>query len=80
MGILIYIMGRPDRVKYGATLILYIRHVDNYNSSVDPTAQSEFMTFHLVRTHLGWVGGVKPPIHSHCVLHAKRGWVGPYSM
>ena len=26
------------------------------------------------------VGGVKPPIHFHCVLHAKRGWVGPDSM
>ena len=25
-------------------------------------------------------GGVKPPIHFHCVLHAKRGWVGPDSM
>ena len=36
--------------------------------------------FHLVRTHLGWVGGVKPPKHFHCVLHAKRGWVGPDSM
>ena len=33
--------------------------------------------FHLVRTHLGVVGGVMPPIHFHCVLHAKRGWVGP---
>ena len=31
--------------------------------------------FHLVRTHLGeWGGGgVKSPIHFHCVLHAKRG-------
>ena len=29
--------------------------------------------FHLVRTHLGGVGGVKPPIHFHCVLHAKGG-------
>ena len=30
----------------------------------------------------GWVvgGGVKPPIHFNCVLHAKRGWVGPDSM
>ena len=28
----------------------------------------------------GWGGGVKPPIHLHCVLHAKRGWVGPDSM
>ena len=40
--------------------------------------------FHLVRTHQGWVGGwvggVKPPIYFHCVLHAKRGWVGPDSM
>ena len=26
------------------------------------------------------VGGVKPPIHFHCVFHAKRGWVGPDSM
>ena len=26
------------------------------------------------------VGGVNPPIHFHCVLHAKRGWVGPDSM
>ena len=25
-------------------------------------------------------GGVNPPIHFHCVLHAKRGWVGPDSM
>ena len=65
-------------IKYGATLILCIRHADNYNSSVDPATQSEFMAFHLVRTHLGWVGGVKPPIHFHYVLHAKRGWVGPY--
>ena len=32
--------------------------------------------FYLVRTHLGWVGGIKLPIHFHCVLHAKRGgWV-----
>ena len=23
------------------------------------------------------MGGVKPPIHFHCVLHAKWGWVGP---
>ena len=30
-------------------------------------------TFHLVRTHLGGVGGFKPPIHFHCVLHAKKG-------
>ena len=29
--------------------------------------------FHSVRTHLGGVGGFKPPIHFHCVLHAKRG-------
>ena len=29
----------------------------------------------------GWGGGgVKPPIHSLCVVHAKRGWVGPDSM
>ena len=28
--------------------------------------------FHLVRTHQGWVGWVKPPIHFHCVLHAKK--------
>ena len=26
------------------------------------------------------VGGVKPPIHFHCVLHAKRGKVGADSM
>ena len=26
------------------------------------------------------VGGVKPPIHFHCVVHAQRGWVGPDSM
>ena len=32
-------------------------------------------TFHLVCMHLGG-GGVKSPIHFHCVLHAKRGgWV-----
>ena len=36
--------------------------------------------FHLVRMHLGWVGGVKPHIHFDCVLHAKRGWVDPDSM
>ena len=36
--------------------------------------------FHLVHTHLGGVGGVKPPIHFHCILHAKWGWVGPDSM
>ena len=37
--------------------------------------------FHLVRTHLGGVGGVKPPIHFLCVLHAKRGrGGGPDSM
>ena len=35
--------------------------------------------FHLVRTHLGG-GGVKPPIHFHCVLHAEMGWVGLDSM
>ena len=29
--------------------------------------------FHLVRTHLGGVGGFKSPIHFHCVLHAKGG-------
>ena len=28
----------------------------------------------------GGGGGVKPPIHFHYVLHAKRGWVGPDSM
>ena len=33
-----------------------------------------------IRKHLGWVGGVKPHIHFHCVLHAKRGWVGPDSI
>ena len=32
-----------------------------------------------VRTHLGG-GGVKPPIHLYCVLHAKRGGGGPNSM
>ena len=26
--------------------------------------------------HLAGVGGLKPPIHFHCVLHAKSGWVG----
>ena len=26
------------------------------------------------------VGEVKPPIHFHCILHAKRGWVGPDSL
>ena len=33
--------------------------------------------FNLVRTHLGLGGGggVKSPIHSHCVLHAKM-WEG----
>ena len=36
--------------------------------------------FHLVCTHLGVVGEVQSPIHFHCVLHAKRGWVGPDSM
>ena len=35
--------------------------------------------FHLVRTHLEGMGGVKPPIHFHCVLHAKGGG-GPESM
>ena len=44
------------------------------------TKSIEYGAFHLVRTHLGVVGGVKPPIHFHCVLHAKRGWVGPDSM
>ena len=44
------------------------------------TSKNRIGAFHLVRTHLGWVGGVKPPIHFHCVLHAKRGWVGPDSM
>ena len=28
----------------------------------------------------GGGGGLKPPIHFHCVLHAKRGWVGSDSM
>ena len=28
----------------------------------------------------GWVGRVKPPIHFHCVLHAKREGGGPDSM
>ena len=32
--------------------------------------------FHLVPTHQGRLGGAKPPIHFHCVLHAKSGWVG----
>ena len=36
--------------------------------------------FHLVRTHLEGVGGVKPPIHFHCVLNAKTWWVGPDNM
>ena len=27
----------------------------------------------LLRTHLREVGGLRPPIHLHCVLHAKRG-------
>ena len=38
--------------------------------------------FHLVRirTHLRGGGGVKSPIHFHCVLHAKRGRGGPESM
>ena len=32
--------------------------------------------FHLVRTHLGGVGGFKPTIHFHCVLLQKGGgWV-----
>ena len=26
------------------------------------------------------VGEVKPSIHFHCVLHAKKGWVGPDRM
>ena len=29
---------------------------------------------------VGGGGGVKPPIHFHCVLHAESGWVGPGSM
>ena len=36
----------------------------------DSTCQaSEYClgAFHLVRTHLGGVGGVKSPIHFHCV-------------
>ena len=29
--------------------------------------------FHLVRTHLGGGGGgVKSPIHFHCIFHAKK--------
>ena len=37
--------------------------------------------FYLVHTHLGGRGGgVKPPIHFHCVFHAKMGWVGPDSI
>ena len=27
----------------------------------------------IVRTYLGRVDGVKPPIYFHCVSHAKRG-------
>ena len=46
---------------------------------------SYFGAFHLVRTHLGGGGGsggggVKPPSHFHCVLHAKREWVGSDNM
>ena len=36
--------------------------------------------FHLVCMHLGGLGGVKPPIHFHCILHAKRRGGGPDSM
>ena len=34
--------------------------------------------FHQLRTHLRGGGGVKPSIHFHCVLHAKKkgGWGG----
>ena len=28
--------------------------------------------FHLVHTHLGGGGGVKSPIHFHCVLHEEK--------
>ena len=41
---------------------------------------SHIGTFHLVRTHLGGGGGVKSPIHLHCVLHAKRGEGDPDSI
>ena len=49
---------------------------------VQLSSQCKFMlgAFHSVRMHLGGLVGVKPPIHFHCVLHAKRGWVGPDSM
>ena len=52
------------------TLILRIQLFDMY---VNNHLRSG--VFHLVRTHLGGVGGFKPPIHFHCVLHAKRGWM-----
>ena len=26
------------------------------------------------------LGGLKTPIHFHCILHAKKGWVGSDSM
>ena len=46
-----------------------------------PVMVYSYGAFHLVRTHLGGGGdAVKPPIHFHCVLLAKKGWVGPDSM
>ena len=41
-----------------------------------PAIVGQLGALHLVRMHLGGGGSaVKPPIHFHCVLHAKRGWV-----
>ena len=62
-------------------LYIYIFFVFSHLQGTPLFFQTRYGAFHIVCTHLGGgEGEVKPPIHSHCVFHAKRGWVGPDSM
>ena len=77
-------MGQSDKL---LVHIIVCLHLDEVLSSYECEAGirvtisvSQIGAFYLVHMHLGGVGGVKPPLHFHCVLHAKRGWVGPNSM
>ena len=67
--------------KYGHSNITVNR--DYYGqrlASKLPVFDPKNYMFFLRVIHLVGVGGVQPPIHFHCVLHAKRGLVGPDSM
>ena len=71
---------REYLIKENVILVIVLNKVQKQRWPLMAMFEHSFYlgAFHLVRTHLG--GGVKPPIHFHCVLHAKRGWVGPVSM